>query len=81
MNRPATVEATQADQGAPFTREAIIGVLDKAPDGYKLLAKLVDDPYELLRDYNPDSLRLALQVLDGRSQPFGGICRLHHCQH
>ena len=32
-------------------REAVLQVLDKAPDGYKFLARLSDDPCEVLRGY------------------------------
>ena len=55
MKRLATAGWAQSDQGTPFTREDIQGILDGAPDGYKLLARLVDDPYELLRDCDPNS--------------------------
>jgi hypothetical protein len=54
MKRLATDGWAQSDRGTPFTREDILGILDGAPDGYKLLARLVDDPYELLRDYDPN---------------------------
>ena len=54
MSSSMTVEATRtAVTEAPLSREVILGVLDEAPDGYKLLAQLVDDPCELLRDYDP----------------------------
>ena len=53
MTGSMTVGTTRtAEPGMPFSREVILGILDEAPDGYKLLAKLVDDPCELLRDYD-----------------------------
>jgi len=56
MKNGASVEATwMTGQRALFSREAVDRVLDKSPDGYKLLARLVDDPYELLREYEPGS--------------------------
>jgi hypothetical protein len=59
MKHSTTVNAARtAERGVPFSREVILGVLDAAPDGYKLLARLVDDPCELLRDYDPSQGRV-----------------------
>jgi hypothetical protein len=56
MKNSAVAEATPtAEMETPFCREAILRVLDRAPDGYKLLAQLIDDPCELVRDYDPNS--------------------------
>lgn len=54
--RTSAVEATWTmGHRTPISREAVHRVLDKSPDGYKLLARLVDDPCELLRDCEPGS--------------------------
>ena len=56
MKKDVTVEATRvAESEKPFCREAILRVLDKAPDGYKLLARLVEDPCELVQYYDPNA--------------------------
>ena len=50
----AIVGVTRSEESAqPFYREAIHRLLDKAPDGYKLIACLVDDPCELVHHNNP----------------------------
>ena len=54
MSSSAVAEATwPVDRTAPFSREAVFRVLDRAPDGYKLLARLVEDPCDLVSDYDP----------------------------
>jgi len=59
MEHSVTANAAwTAERGVPFSREVILGVLDGAPDGYKLLARLVDDPCELLRGYDPSQGRV-----------------------
>ena len=56
MKKEALVEATRtAERNTPFAREAILQVLDRAPDGYKFLARLVEDPCELLQGYELNS--------------------------
>jgi hypothetical protein len=66
MKHSMTVNAGgTAGQGVPFSREVILGILDGAPDGYKLLARLVDDPCELLRDYDPSQGRVLTAPRNG----------------
>ena len=49
----ATVEASRVEASQKhFCREEIHRLLDKAPDGYKLLARLVEDPCELVQRYD-----------------------------
>jgi hypothetical protein len=56
MMKNATVETIGAEESQkPFCREEIHRLLDKAPDGYKLLARLVEDPCELVQHYDPAS--------------------------
>ena len=56
MKSEVLIEATRtAEMNTPFAREAILQVLDEAPDGYKFLARLVEDPCELLQGYEPNS--------------------------
>jgi hypothetical protein len=67
MTISVTAAATQTTQSSvQFSREAILGVLDRAPDGYKLLAKLVDDPCELVRASSPGDGRTQHAKLEGQ---------------
>jgi len=60
------------ERGVFFSREVILGVLDGAPDGYKLLARLVDDPCELLRDYDPSQGRVLTSPGNGHARTQSG---------
>jgi hypothetical protein len=76
MTSSAVAEATwPVDTTAPFSREAVLRVLDRAPDGYKLLARLVEDPCDLVSDYDPrtDELMAATGTMRPRSR--GGKLR------
>ena len=70
MTNNAVAEAAwTVETKSQFTREAVLRVLDTAPDGYKLLARLVDDPCDLVRDYDPRSGgRASAQGVCGRSR-------------
>ena len=60
MKKDVPVEATRPEERkTPFDREAILQVLDRAPDGYKFLARLAEDPCEVLQEHDLNSMKRA----------------------
>ena len=60
MKKDVPVEsAGTAERKTPFNREAILQVLDRAPYGYKFLARLAEDPCEVLQEHDLNSMKRA----------------------
>ena len=63
MQNTVLVEKTLTEETkTQFSREDVLQLLDEAPDGYKYLARLIKDPYELLQggalnSYDPHKRR------------------------
>src|SRR5579871_2720074 len=65
----------------PPTREALLRLADKAPDGFAFLVKL---PRTLSHDQSPDDLagfRRAVLGLEKRGQLLGLLCQLPQATH